>query len=218
MSQPNAPESPGELSLTAESASASSPNDRQWGHLYDGYFPVTPPDHELPCGSERNTPAFGPVDPDAELLVAVIGVGYVGEHLVNAFSKRYDVIGFDVSAKRIFELREEYAKHSRARFTSDAGDLAEATHILIAVPTLLLPDKKIDCKYLRGALETVAIYARAGATVVIESSVAVGMTRELLGPLAAAKRLLAGMSPEVRLQPAPISRPKVSNGGWVIAS
>ncbi|KAH7466303.1 hypothetical protein FOMA001_g16705 [Fusarium oxysporum f. sp. matthiolae] len=40
--------------------------------------------------------------------------------------------------------------------------------------------------------------ARRGSTIVIESSVAVGMTRELVGPIAKRLALFAGMSPEVR--------------------
>jgi hypothetical protein len=35
---------------------------------------------------------------------------------------------------------------------------------------------------------------------VIESTVAVGMTRDFLGPLARSRGILAGMSPEVRRQ------------------
>jgi len=79
--------------------------------------------------------------------------------------------------------------------TSQHGHLP--THILIAVPTLLRPDRSIDSSYLRDALKNVAMYAREGVTVVVESSVTVGMTRQLLGPLAASKKLFAGMSPEV---------------------
>ena len=45
--------------------------------------------------------------------------------------------------------------------------------------------------------KTVGKVGRPGSTVVIESSVAVGMTRQLLGPLAQAKGFYAGMSPEV---------------------
>jgi UDP-N-acetyl-D-mannosaminuronate dehydrogenase len=62
----------------------------------------------------------------------------------------------------------------------------------------LLPDKTIDSSYLRNALNTVGRHARPGSTVVFESSVVVGMTRQLLGPLGAARRFFVGMSPEVR--------------------
>jgi UDP-N-acetyl-D-mannosaminuronate dehydrogenase len=122
----------------------------------------------------------------------------VGSHLVDSFSRNFSVIGFDVSKSRVAELNSKYAENSAAEFTSEAKDLVRATHFLIAVPTLLRADKSIDSSYLRDAIKTVAQVARRGSTVVIESSVAVGMTRELLGPLAVSCGFFAGMSPEVR--------------------
>lgn len=138
---------------------------------------------------------------DDEPYVAVIGIGYVGTHLVESFSSIYKVIGFDVSERRINQLRDEFANESRLKFTTCKADLREATHFLISVPTLLRKDKTIDSSYLQSALETVSAHARPGATVVIESSVAVGMTRSVLGPICASHRFFGGMSPEVR--PAP---------------
>lgn len=131
-------------------------------------------------------------------VVAVVGVGYVGTHLVDVFASHYDTIGFDISRARVDQVRKEFAANPRASFTSDPADLAAATHFLISVPTLLLADKSIDSSYLRSAIQTVAAHARPGATIVIESSVAVGMTREVLGPVAMAMGFFAGMSPEVR--------------------
>ncbi|KJX99438.1 hypothetical protein TI39_contig358g00009 [Zymoseptoria brevis] len=46
------------------------------------------------------------------------------------------------------------------------------------------------------AIHTIARHARQGVTVVVESTVAVGMTRELLSSLAATQKAKVGMSPE----------------------
>lgn len=161
-------------------------------------LPVTPPesptlDAKFSCISQP------PISPDTAPLVAVIGVGYVGTHLASNFSRHWDVLGFDLSDKRINQVRgePEFLQNTRANFTSSASDLADATHYLISVPTLLLPDKTVDASFLKSAIETVFRYARRGATVVIESSVAIGMTRDLLGPLAQSRGCFAGMSPEV---------------------
>ncbi|KAF1733497.1 UDP-N-acetyl-D-glucosamine 6-dehydrogenase [Beauveria bassiana] len=164
------------------------------------YYDQTPPGE---VGSEDEAQNLEPIRPNQEPTVAVIGVGYVGEHLVNAFAGHCPVIGFDVSASRIHKLQLDHPS-AAARFTSKASDTAPATHFLIAVPTLLLPDQQVDSSYLRQAVAIVARHARPGSTVVIESSVAVGMTRALLGPVAAAKSLFAGMSPER------VSRPEVA--------
>ncbi|EXK77177.1 hypothetical protein FOQG_18112 [Fusarium oxysporum f. sp. raphani 54005] len=156
------------------------------------------------------------VGQEDEPIVAVIGVGYVGTHLVSSFSSRYQVIGSDVSVKRIGDLSVEYHDNHNVQFTRDSQDLRRATHFLISVPTLLRPDKTIDSSYLRDALKTVGAVARPGSTVVIESSVAVGMTRQLLGPLAASHRFFAGMSPERvdpgRDEPPMQSIPKIISG------
>ncbi|PHH83357.1 hypothetical protein CDD82_1870 [Ophiocordyceps australis] len=183
----------------------------------NGGLPVTPPaDYELEVLHELSTPVDEVIDPQARPLVAVIGVGYVGTHLVNNFGRVHDTIGFDVSERRVKELQHEFSQNSRVRVTSNASDLDEATHYLISVPTLLLADRSIDASYLRSALRTVAAHARRGATVVIESSVAVGMTRQLLGPLAKRHGYFAGMSPERvdpgRIDPPAHAIPKVVSG------
>ncbi|KAG6016070.1 hypothetical protein E4U54_002395 [Claviceps lovelessii] len=149
-------------------------------------------------------------------LVAVIGVGYVGQHLVEVFSREFHVIGYDVSQARLDQVKRLFSGNARVRFTMTAMDMRRATHFLIAVPTLLLPDKRIDSSYLRSALHTVASHAVAGSTIVIESSVAVGMTRELLGPLAVKQGFYAGMSPERvdpgRTTPPAQAIPKIISG------
>lgn len=130
-------------------------------------------------------------------LIAVIGVGFVGAGLIDSFSSRYNVLGFDVDKDRIHDLRKEFRSRPNVTLTSTESDLGKATHFLISVPTLLRPDKSINLSYLENALQKVEQYAKRGSTVVIESSVAVGHTRELLGPIAMARGLFAGMSPEV---------------------
>ena len=160
-------------------------------------LPTSPAEIRVGCeGLEIATQ--GSVDPSETPLVAVIGCGYVGTHLIRAFSVHYDVLGFDVSEKRLDDLRQEFKTDGiSATLTTYPQELAQATHILVSVPTLVLKDKSIDTSYIRDALNNVARYARSGSTIVIESSVAVGMTRQLLGPLAKERGFFAGMSPEV---------------------
>ncbi|KAH8651150.1 polysaccharide biosynthesis protein vipA/tviB [Xylariales sp. PMI_506] len=156
-------------------------------------------------------------NPPPRALVAIVGVGFVGLELVLSFASVYRVIGFDISSKRVQHLNDTYGRpDGDISFTNDAADLAKASHFLISVPTLLLPDKTIDSSALQSALKIIGQFARPGCTVVVESSVAVGMTRQLLGPLAAEKSLFAGMSPERvdpgRAEPPIRSIPKVISG------
>lgn len=162
-------------------------------------------DIDFPCPQRDDLASFPysskpvslqPIHPDSTPLVAVIGVGYVGHHLVQVFSREYSVVGFDVSQKRIEDILGDFVASDNVRLTSNHSELAEATHYLISVPTLLLPNKTIDTSYLRNAIRIISPYVRLGSTIVIESSVAVGMTRELVGALASEKGCFAGMSPE----------------------
>jgi UDP-N-acetyl-D-mannosaminuronate dehydrogenase len=109
--------------------------------------------------------------------------------------------------EQLKKVEKEYqGPTDRVTFTLDPMDLTKATHFLVSVPTLLLSDKTIDTTYIRSALTSIALYARPGSTVVIESSVAVGMTRRLVGPMAKQRSYFAGMSPEVSGLPEMIIR------------
>ncbi|CCT72887.1 related to Vi polysaccharide biosynthesis protein vipA/tviB [Fusarium fujikuroi IMI 58289] len=180
------------------------------------FYPVTPPLSSVPSETDLTLKISTDVTPDDIPVVVVVGVGYVGRHLVSSFSSNYQVIGFDVSEKRIQDLRHEFKDNDNVSFSRTQNDLIAATHFLISVPTLLRPDKTIDSSYLRDALKMVGQVARRGSTIVIESSVAVGMTRELVGPIAKKLGLFAGMSPERvdpgRTEPPVKSIPKIISG------
>lgn len=184
-----------------QGATQSSSQGLEPAFVDEGFFPVTPPSEDGRLYDDARDASAAPpsraVDVGEEPLVAVIGVGYVGTHLVETFSRRHDTLGFDVCEEHVRRLRRSFAGNDRVALTADARRLGAATHFLVSVPTLLQPDKTVDASCLGRALRTVAEHARRGATVVIESSVAVGTTRELLGPLAKLRGLYAGMSPEV---------------------
>ncbi|KAF4500857.1 Vi polysaccharide biosynthesis vipA tviB [Fusarium agapanthi] len=180
------------------------------------FYPITPPLSSVPSETDLTLNVSTDVAPYDIPVVAVVGVGYVGEHLVSSFSSKYQVIGFDVSERRIQDLRQEFKLNENVTFSRTQNDLVSATHFLVSVPTLLRPDKSIDSSYLCDALKMVGQVARRGSTIVIESSVAVGMTRELVGPIAKKLGLFAGMSPERvdpgRTDPPVKSIPKIISG------
>ncbi|GAD96192.1 UDP-glucose dehydrogenase/UDP-mannac dehydrogenase, putative [Paecilomyces variotii No. 5] len=128
-------------------------------------------------------------------VVAVIGVGYIGFQLATAFGRVHEVIAFDVDQRRLKDI-EPLMANLKVHCTTKPEELAIATHFLISVPTRLHHDNTVDTQHLRSAIDLVAQYARPGSTVVIESSVAVGMSRDLLKDVMLLKGLKAGMSPE----------------------
>lgn len=125
--------------------------------------------------------------------IAIIGLGYVGLPLANLFSKKYDVIGFDVDKKKIelykqgvditCELNENALEDSEIYFTYDEKDLKNASFYIVAVPTPINEDKNPDFKFIISATETIARNIKKGSIVVYESTVYPGVTEDLCVPL-----------------------------------
>ena len=148
---------------------------------------------EFPPQATPATPARTAAE--AQLpLVAVVGLGYVGLPVAVAFGKERRTLGFDVSRKRIDGLRRQVdatgevsttellsAQHFRA--TGDAGELAQADFIIVAVPTPINAARQPDLSPLESASETVGRHMKPGATVIYESTVYPGCTEEVCVPI-----------------------------------
>ncbi|OIW25530.1 polysaccharide biosynthesis protein vipA/tviB [Coniochaeta ligniaria NRRL 30616] len=154
------------------------------------------------------------ISKDEDIVVCIIGVGYVGKELLEGFGRVFTSIGFDVSQPRLDFIAPDFKAFEKVTLTSDVTQLARGTHYLIAVPTNLHKDHTVNATHLLSAISMVATYARPGATVVIESSVSVGMTRAFLAQYAGT--LKCGMSPERvdpgRTSPTLVEIPKVISG------
>lgn len=152
------------------------------------------------------------------LKIAVIGVGYVGLPLVAAFGEHVDVVGFDLDAGRIEELRngkdrtgevsrEELDRAVHASFSNTLDDIRNANVYLVTVPTPVDVYKKPDLTALRKASETVGSVLGPNDVVIYESTVYPGATEDDCVPILEAKSGLvynrdffAGYSPE-RINP-----------------
>lgn len=158
---------------------------------------LTPPAEEFTEAVFRfnNNDQSSQTEVSQDTTVAVIGAGYVGLHLIKTFSRSYNVIAYDINTDRLAEL-PSHGVHPDVLRTSSPQDLREAQYFLIAVPTGLNHDNTINVEPLKAAVRLINEFACDGATVVIESSVAVGMTRQLLGPMMRARGFRGGMSPE----------------------
>ena len=78
--------------------------------------------------------------------LAVIGLGYVGLPLAVEFGKKIKVVGFDINAKRVTELRagydrtletepDELSQALHLSYTTDPQALASCTVFIVTVPT-----------------------------------------------------------------------------------
>lgn len=125
--------------------------------------------------------------------IAVVGLGYVGLPVAVAFGKQQSVIGFDINAQRIDELKAGYdrtkevvsvdLKQADIYFTTDQNDLAAADFIIVSVPTPINRHKQPDLGPLHAASRSVGTVMRPGTIVVFESTVFPGATEEECGPI-----------------------------------
>lgn len=150
--------------------------------------------------------------------IGVIGLGYVGLPLFIEFSKKYNVIGFDVNQTRINQLKsgidvtlevsdfDRYAAMDM-KFSDNIEDLKQCNVYIVAVPTPIDQFKSPDLTMLLSASEMVGRVVKPGDMIIYESTVFPGATEDACIPLVeqvSGLRLnidfFAGYSPE-RINP-----------------
>jgi len=131
---------------------------------------------------------------DAEAVVAVVGLGYVGLPLAVEFGKKRRTLGYDLSQAKVANYRnnvdptgeissEELAASTHLEFSTDPAILAQADFIVVAVPTPVDVAHNPDFAPLAGATRTVGAHMKRGAIVIYESTVYPGATEEVCIPL-----------------------------------
>ena len=153
-----------------------------------------------------------------DIKIAIIGLGYVGLPLAIEFSKYFKVVGFDLSKKRVedlkngFDINKETKKENlifskNLLFCSDIGNVSNSNVFIITVPTPVDIHNIPDLAPLKLASEMVGNFLKEGDTVIYESTVYPGATEEICVPILEKKSNLkyninffCGYSPE-RINP-----------------
>ncbi len=126
--------------------------------------------------------------------IAIIGLGYVGLPLAVEFGKKHPVIGFDINAIRVAELKsgkdhtlectpEELANANQLRYSCDPKDLEQAQIFIVTVPTPVDQANRPDMTPLIKASRTVGQALKVGDLVIYESTVYPGATEEVCVPV-----------------------------------
>jgi UDP-N-acetyl-D-glucosamine dehydrogenase len=133
-----------------------------------------------------------------ELVIGVLGLGYVGLPLAQAYCRQgFRVIGFDVSESKVKMLEDgkSFIKHisdnsvqvmretGRFEATTDLDRLNEPDALLICVPTPLDAHRDPDLAYVVSATEAIAARLRKGQMVVLESTTYPGTSDEVMKPI-----------------------------------
>jgi UDP-N-acetyl-D-glucosamine/UDP-N-acetyl-D-galactosamine dehydrogenase len=126
--------------------------------------------------------------------IAVIGLGYVGLPVAAALSKKFPgTIGFDISEKRVSELQSGHDRtgeisaaemaQTSLRLTNDPDALADASFLIVTVPTPIDSENRPDLGPIKSACRLIAPRLKKGAIIVFESTVYPGVTDDVAGPL-----------------------------------
>ena len=130
-----------------------------------------------------------------QIRVGVVGLGYVGLPLSLAMHRAgYDVVGVDIDEDTVTSLRGGHSTVSdvsdadvRAvleegiEFSTDYAALRDVDGVSICVPTPLRKTDTPDLSFVVDAAERLAPVVPGSCTVVLESTVYPGATREVIG-------------------------------------
>lgn len=147
--------------------------------------------------------------------VSVIGLGYVGLPLALAIerSKKYKVIGFDISEEQVRKINskecpvtddvaEKDLNELNLYATTNSKDLMNTDIYIICVPTPVLDDYTPDYTPIIKAGKSVGKYLKKGSTVILESTVNPGTCEEVLLPvLQNSSKLKAGKDFNIAMCP-----------------
>ncbi len=133
-----------------------------------------------------------------EIIVGVIGLGYVGLPLAVEKAKAgFQTIGFDVQKKKVDMVNQgqnyigdvvnedlsELVKSGMLRATDDFSFVKDVDFIAICVPTPLDEHQQPDISCVKNSTIEIAKYLAKETIVVLESTTYPGTTEELIKPL-----------------------------------
>lgn len=125
--------------------------------------------------------------------LSLVGLGYVGMPIAVAFSKKVQVVGYDLNEEKIelyrrgidptHEVGDEGVAACSVDFTADPERLTEAKFHIVAVPTPVNMDKTPDLTPVEGASRILGKRLVPGSIVVFESTVYPGVTEDICVPI-----------------------------------
>ena len=115
-------------------------------------------------------------------IVCIIGLGYVGLLLAEAFSKSLKVIGFDIDNEKVEKLDQDNDNQNLI-LTDKAEEISKADFIIICVPTPVTKSKEPDLSHVKAAATTVSRNMKKNSVIILESTVYPGVTEEVVKPI-----------------------------------
>jgi len=121
--------------------------------------------------------------------IAIIGLGYVGMPLALRLSRNFEVVGFDVSEKRVaslikgIDINKEYSRQeirmNNIKYTNNKQHIADSSTYIVTVPTPVDEFQKPDLSAITSATTSIAEVLKQDDFVIFESTVYPGATEEI---------------------------------------
>src|SRR3989344_3046965 len=122
--------------------------------------------------------------------VGIVGMGYVGSALAQVISKaRFNVLGIVRDTEKANRINNQKVKKT----TAEVNSIANCDIILVCVQTPIFVDKTPDLSFIKKAIIQISQYLRKGQLIIIESSVPVGTTKNVILPILQKSGLIAGV-------------------------
>ena len=129
-----------------------------------------------------------------EIKIAVIGLGYVGLPLAVEFSKKYNVVGFDLDGIRVSELNDKYDRTNELsendlsdlknlKITTNDSEISNSNIYIVTVPTPVDKNNKPNLNPIISASELIGRYLNINDIVIYESTVFPGCTEQICVPI-----------------------------------
>jgi len=126
--------------------------------------------------------------------ICVVGLGYVGLPLALAFAKKWPVVGFDISKRRVAELTggkdntlevtaDDLRDAGDIRYTCALDDIKDCNVYVITVPTPIDTARRPDFDPLLKSSQSIGSVLAKGDIVIYESTVYPGVTEEVCVPV-----------------------------------
>jgi UDP-N-acetyl-D-galactosamine dehydrogenase len=126
--------------------------------------------------------------------ICLIGLGYVGLPLAVAFSRKFEVVGFDISFLRIKELEDGHditleiddnllaSVKDNIQYTSDIEDARDCNIYIVTVPTPINKANRPDLTPLVESSKIIGSVLSKNNIVIYESTVYPGVTEDVCVP------------------------------------
>lgn len=117
-----------------------------------------------------------------DFVITVVGVGYVGQPLINEFARTKKVYAYDIDNEKIKALGNNN-KNDNIVYTNNSKCIGESDAVIVAVPTPIYDNNNPNLEFVINACKTIGDNLRKNTLIVFESSYYPGVTEDICIPL-----------------------------------